>query len=113
MAALASTAVSLYPTNLGTSEWYTLTPGGKRYVNRRLKLVLTGQGGTTNTIPAAALGFRNLVSCTNLTDTTNSKIYLANVDPTLNTIQLTATAADTVADVTTTAAYITVTGEPL
>lgn len=113
MAALTSSAVSLFPTNLGTSEWYTLTPGGKRYVNRRLKLVLaTGQGASSNTIGAAALGFRNLVSCSNFIDVVGGKVYLAAVDPVNNIINLAANGSDGVADVVAASGgYITVTGE--
>lgn len=110
MAALAPTAVSLYPTNIGTSEFSMFGPGGTRLLVRRLKLVLTGQGGATNTIGATALGFKTLVRCSNLYDATNGKTYRATIDPVNNVILLAAIAADTVADVTTTAAYITVEG---
>lgn len=110
MAALASNAVSLYPTTPGSSEFYSGGPGGRALVTRRLKLVLTGQGGASNTIGAAALGFVKLVEATNLYDATNGKIYQSAVDPVNNVILLSAIAADTVADVTTTAAYINVTG---
>jgi hypothetical protein len=110
MAALASTAVSLYPTSIGTSEFQSFGPGGVRMLVRRLKLVLTGQGGATNTIGATALGFKTLVRCSNLLDVTNSKSYQAVVDPVNNVILLSAIAADTFADITTTVAYITVEG---
>lgn len=113
MAALTASAVSLFPTSLTSAEYVEGGPSTKRYLTRRLKLVLTGQGGATNTIGATALGLKTLVKCSNLFDNTNGKIYLAVIDPTTNTINLAATAADTIADVTTTAAYITVTGDPL
>lgn len=109
MAALAATAVSYYPTQLGSSE--LLGGLGQRgVVTKRLKLVLTGQGGASNTIGATALGFKTLIGCSNLYDATNGKLYQAAVDPVNNVVLLSAIAADTVADVTTTAAYINVTG---
>ena len=112
MAALAASAVSLYPTG-GPNEYY---PGGKdqrSIVKRRLKLVLTGQGGQSNTIGAAALGLRDLIECTNLFDDTNNLVYGAVVDPVTDTIVLDTGNAGTPTDVTTTAAYITVTGYTL
>lgn len=111
MAALDSSAVSLYPTSgIATAEWEEGGQVDKHHLVRRLKLVLTGQGGTSNTIGASALGFSSLLSCSNLWDATNSKVYLAVVDPVNNVILLAATAADTAADVTSTATYITVKG---
>lgn len=112
MAALAAAAVSLYPANnIASAEWQSGGPNNQRYLNRRLKLVLTAQGGAANTIDASTLGLATLVACSNLYDATNGKIYLAVVDPVNNVILLAATAADTVADITTTVAYITVTGD--
>lgn len=107
MAALAASAVSYYPTQLGSSE---ILGGARGTVLKRLKLALTGQGGATNTIGATALGFKSLIRCDNLYDATNGKIYKAVVDPVNNVVLLSAVAADTVLDVTTTAAYINVLG---
>lgn len=107
MAALASTAVTVYPS------------GNNRYIGRDqsvvqlgLKLVLTGQGGQTNTIGAAALGFSRLISCSNLFDDSNNLVYGAVVDPVANVILLDAGNAGTPTDVTAAAAYITVSGNP-
>lgn len=111
MATLAKSAVALYPTgtaNLSESEFLNYTKPDM--VTRRLKLTLTGQGGQTNTITAHALGFETLVTCSNLFDDENNKIYLACIDPVGSMILLSATAADTVADITSNAAYITVQG---
>lgn len=114
MAALTSSAVSLYPSTTlvagqaRESWWYPTT--SHHFVEKNLKLVLTGQGGTSNTIGAAALGFGSIIKCSNLWDATNGKSYQAVVDPVNNVILLSAVAADTPADVTTTAAYITVMG---
>jgi hypothetical protein len=104
MAALASTAVTtLRDAYIGRNG---------EVVTRTLKLVLTGQGGSTNTIGASALGFSKLHECSSLNDKTNGKLMLAAVDPVANIINLSLVAADTYADVTTTAGYITVTGNP-
>lgn len=116
MAALASSAVSYYPTggpsatNARPAWWYPAGKGSREIITKSLALVLTGQGGATNTIGAAALGFTTLLECSNLIDSTNSKLYRATVDPVNNVILLAAIAADTYADITTTLAYITVTG---
>lgn len=108
MASLASTAVSIYPT--GADSYIGRD---QQVVRRRLKLVLTGQGGLTNTITAAALGFSKLHECSGLVDTAGGKGYLAVVDPTLNTIILfDGAAAPAPVDVTSTASYICVTGNP-
>ncbi len=109
MAALTASAVSLYPTD-GSAESYP-DRGNRDVIQRRLKLVLTGQGGQTNTIGAAALGFTKLLSCSNLFDDTNNVGYPAVVDPATNTINLLdGAAAPAPVDVTTTVAYITVVG---
>lgn len=109
MAALASTAVSNYP----TSDIGRYLGRDQSVVQRRLLLVLTGQGGATNTIGATTLGFSKLHSCSVLWDATNAKGYPAVVDPVNNVIiLLDGSAAPAPVDVTTTAAYITVIGSP-
>ncbi len=111
MAALASDAVSLYPNN-SSGWWYS--GRDQTQITRRLKLVLTGQGGATNTIGAAALGFSTILSCGALWDATNSKVYPATVDPVNGVIILAdGSAAPAPVDVTSTATYITVTGTPV
>lgn len=108
MATLAKSAATLYPTSLSAAEFYA---DKHALVYRRLKLVLTGQGGQTNTITAHALGLSLLVKCGNLFDDTNDKGYLAAVDPVTNTIVLfDGAAAPAPVDVTSTAAYICVLG---
>lgn len=110
MAALASSAVSLYPTD-STAEYFEFGKDNRLVITRRLKLVLTGQGGLTNTIGADALGFSKLLSCCNLWDETNSKGYPAVVDPANNRlILLDGSAAPAPVDVTSTVTYVTVTG---
>lgn len=117
MAALTTAAVSLYPAvssgGSATAEIF-LGPNTKGSLfTRRLKLVLTGQGGATNTISATALGFSQLVDAGTLWDATNSKGYPSVVDPVNNIlILLDGSAAPAPVDVTTTAAYVTVTGFP-
>jgi len=116
MAALTSAAVALYPgispsaTVSRPAEWY-VGHKGSGIIARSLVLTLTGQGGQTNTIGASALGFTTLTGCTNLFDATNAKVYPATIDP-INNVVILANGSDAPApvDVTTTAAYITVTG---
>lgn len=111
MPALASSAVSLYPTASGAAEYYPMGKDNRAIVTKRLKLVLTGQGGQTNTIGATALGFREILQTSNLFDDTNNVGYPAVVDPVAGVIiLLDGAAAPAPVDVTTTAAYITVTG---
>lgn len=107
MSALASTAVSPYPTD-GSGSYY---PGrDQQIVCKRLKLVLTGQGGQTNTIGAAALGFGKLLQCSNGFDDQNNVGWVAVIDPVANVLLF----IDGVpTDVTSTATYITVTGTPV
>ena len=107
MAALAPSAVSLFPTSLAEAEDYGSMKG---IFWRRLKLVLTGQGGSTNTIGAAALGFKKLVACGPLFDVTGAKITPAVVDPVNNVILLGAPGTGVPTDLTTTVAYIMVWG---
>lgn len=112
MAALASSAVALYPTT-GGADFYPAGKGDKTLVMKRLKLTLTGQGGATNTIGAAALGFDQLVSASTLWDAQNSKGYPAVIDPVNNVIiLLDGAAAPAPVDVTSTGGYITVVGSP-
>lgn len=115
MATLASSAVSLYPSLASggqqTSEIYMGGLNPRTLLQRSLKLVLTGQGGATNTISAASLGFAKLVSADNLWDATNSKVYPTVVDPVNNVLLLAdGSAAPAPIDVTTTAAYVIVRG---
>lgn len=73
MAALASTAVTVVnATNL-------VALGSPRLTMKRLTLVLTGQGGATNTIGATALGFTSLLSCSNATADDDGFLYPAMV----------------------------------
>lgn len=112
MAALAADAVTAYPTNR-SQDYYPGGKGSRDIVTRTLKLVLTGQGGATNTIGAAALGFTTILRASNLWDATNSKVYPAAVDPVNNIIILAdGSAAPAPVDVTSTATYISVTGTP-
>jgi len=112
MAALASTAVALISELLyGPNEWFTRGLDNRGVITRRLKLTLTAQGDQTDTIGAAALGFDKILECSNLFDDTNNKGYPAVVDPVTNTIiLLDGAAAPAPVAVTSSAAYITVTG---
>lgn len=115
MATLLSAAVALYPTfdNGGqqTSETYIGGLDQRALLQRSFKLTLTGQGGQTNTITAAALGYAKLVSADNLFDDENNKIYPTVVDPVANVLLLAdGSAAPAPVDVTSNAAYVVVRG---
>lgn len=114
MAVLAASAVSEYPTLAsGGGEFYPFGKDQRGVVMRRLKLVLTGQGGLTNTIGAAALGFSQIIYASNLWDSTNGKGYPSVCEPDLNIIVLVdGSAAPAPVDVTSTLTYITVVGTP-
>lgn len=115
MAALASSAVSLVdPLLYSPNEYFPRGLDNRGVISRRLKLVLTGQGGATNTIGAFALGLNRILECSALWDATNSKVYPAVVDPVNNVIILAdGSAAPAPVDVTSTATYITVMGTTL
>ncbi len=113
MAALDPSAVTPYPLSSGVGTLDFFTSHAQQVASRQLVLVLTGQGGATNTIGAAALGFSKLVSATPLWDATNSKGYPTVVDPVNNIlILLDGSAAPAPVDVTSSAAYIRVEGTP-
>lgn len=118
MASLASTAVAGYPSavvsaSVSRRQWWYPDSNQKSLVTKSFALTLTGQGGATNTIPASALGFSVIYDCSNLWDATNSKGYPAVIDPVNNIIiLLDGSAAPAPVDVTSSAAYITVTGSP-
>lgn len=112
MATLASSAVASYPTNL-SREQYPRGKGDRTVITRSLKLTLTGQGGQTNTITAAALGFNTLLGASALWDAQNAKGYPAVIDPVNNLlILLDGSAAPAPVDVSSTGGYITVWGNP-
>lgn len=117
MAALTSSGVALYPTSspsatqYPSNEWFPLGKDDRSVIARRFKLTLTGQGGQTNTIGASVLGFSHILECSNLFDDQNNVGYPAVVDPIANVILLLdGSAAPAPVDVTSNAAYITVTG---
>jgi hypothetical protein len=112
MAALASSAVSLYPGDLSASEWPSAGKDNRARYTRYCKVVLSGQGTAANPIPASAFGLSKLSWCSMLYDRTNGKGIPAVVDPTTNTILLVGGAAGIPADVTSAEAYIRVEGSP-
>lgn len=113
MADLAASAVSLYPTELGAAEFWPNGKGDRTLIGRRLKIVLTGQGGATNKITASALGFDKLVTCSPFTDDSGNTIYLTNVNPVTNIIEIVNDPlnATDIGDASATV-YATVTGTP-
>jgi len=110
MAALASTAVTvLKATNL-------VALGSPRLTQKRLTLVLTGQGGGTNTIGASALGFTSFTDCSNAITSDDGFIHPAAVSYDGLTIRLidvsnaTDATRDVPSDLTSLTIRITVTG---
>lgn len=71
MASLASSAVTV------VSSWTEGGVNGKRHIVKLVRLVLTGQGGATNLIGAAALGFDKIESCSNAIKSDNALVYPA------------------------------------
>lgn len=110
MAALATTAVSLYPTDTNLSEGYPRGKGSRGVVQRSVKLTAVSVGGSTNTIGATALGFVKLLSCGNFLDTSNAKVIPAVVDPVNNVILLGAGSSLAVGDLSSVTGYISVVG---
>lgn len=115
MSILASSAVSLYPTPGPTAtrppEWYSEGKGTRGIITRSLKITSLAQGDQTDTIGAAALGLSNILDASSLWDATNNVGYIAVIDPVNNIIiLLDGSAAPAPVKVTTTTAYITVTG---
>ena len=113
MAALTADAVTPYPLSYGSGALDYYPDRSGKIVSRQYLLVLTGQGGATNTIGAAVLGLSKILSASPLWDATNAKGYPAVIDPVNNVIiLLDGSAAPAPVDVTTTAAYIRVVGTP-
>ena len=108
MADLASSAVSLQPTSLAEAEYY----GSKKGVfTRRIKLTSITQGGSTNRLTAAALGFKKLVSCGCYHQTSGTPTIIpAAVDPVNNIILLGAGASNAVGDAAASTGFIVVAG---
>ena len=110
MAALVSSAVSLFPGDLSSSEWPSGGKGNRSRYKRNCKVVLTTQGTAANPIPAAAFGLSKLIWCSMLYDRAGGKAVPAVVDPVANTILLCGGAAGVPADVASAEAYIAVEG---
>ena len=75
MPALAASAVTVLDT------WVEGGPNGKRHVCKRLTLNLVAQGGPTNNISAAVLGFAKMLDCSTACDAALGDIYIAAVSP--------------------------------
>lgn len=72
MAALASSAVTV------VRSWYEPATG-VRLTTKHLTLVLTGQGGATNTIDASTLGFTKMLTTSNAIADDDGFIYPASI----------------------------------
>ena len=107
MASLAKSAVTPYPaTDILSSEWPTTGKGNRGFYTRSCKVVLSGQGTATNSIPAAAFGFTKLIGSGPLVDITNSKVIPTAVDPTRNIVLIGGGAANVLQDITSAESYI-------
>lgn len=71
MAALLSSAVTI------NNSWLEPGLGGKLIKVRQVTMVLTGQGGTTNTIAAKLFDLTKIESCTPLVKSDNSLLVVA------------------------------------
>jgi uracil phosphoribosyltransferase len=91
MADLAASAVTV------VDQWTEGDLTGKRRVCKVLRLALTGQGGTTNKITAAVLGFSKIQSCSNALDYTNGTKVIPAVPNAAGTAILLADAANATA----------------
>ena len=69
MADLAATAVEFL------DRWEEDGLTGKKYLGRRVRLTLTGQGTTTNAIPSSVLELDKLVSSTCAVISDDTKVY--------------------------------------
>lgn len=107
MANLASSAVTV------KDSWTEGSVTGKRIVGKRVALVLTGQGGTSNLIPASALGFATIERCSNFIVSDNSAIYFGSPSYNNANLHLTLSASGTgaPADVTSLTLYGCVWGQ--
>lgn len=105
MANLAASAVTL------EGGWIEGDVSGKRHVCRKLKLVLTGQGGSTNKITAAILGFQSIEQCSNANSDGDDHVYCAAPSYDGSFLTLKASATDALADITDTV-RIVVKGPP-
>lgn len=129
MAALASSAVAFYPATLVSASvpraasYYSSGKEQRNIVTRSYKITSLAQGDLTDTIGAAAFGLSVILGAGALWDDTNSKGYPTVVVPTLPAtsssagdagsgviVLLDGSAAPAPVKVTTTTAYITVTG---
>jgi hypothetical protein len=102
MAAIASTAVSNYPTDINASELYPFGKGNRDIIAKRLKITAVT---TADTATAAVLGFAKLIATYPAYDFTNGQECLLPVDPVNN--RLVAGANLSSSDI-----YITVIGTP-
>lgn len=94
MADLAASAVSLI------SEWTEGGTNGRRLACRKLQLVLTGQGTTTNKITAAILGFTKIQSASPAIGDANDRIVVASPSYDGSLLLLKASATEAPADLT-------------
>lgn len=94
MADLASSAVEI------TATGYTGGINGKKYRTRTVVLTLTGQGTTTNKIPASVLSLTEIVGCSPLVQDDDTDIVVAAPDYAGDNLLLKAAGSNAPADFT-------------
>ena len=96
MANLASSGVTI------NRSWTEGGVTGKEVSCRQVTLVLTGQGTTTNTIPASVLSLTKIEQASHFVKSDNTVIYHATPSYDGSVLLLSVVAADTPADITAT-----------
>lgn len=84
MAAIASTAVSVYPTDR-SQDFYPHGKGDRTVIQRTLKITGVSAGDTAT---AAVLGFKRVLSAHSGWDATGGAPFVAGVDPVNNLIEI-------------------------
>lgn len=100
MGDLAASAVTLI------AEWKDGGIHNKNFVAKKLQLVLTGQGGSTNKILAETLGLTKIAYASPASADGDDHIYVASPSYDGSYLQLKASATDALADITDTVRLI-------
>lgn len=107
---LKKEAVSLHPSdNIEAAEWASPGKGNRGVYTRRFLLTINGQGGRTNYISAAVLGFAKLLGCSNGYDGGTGVVHRAAIDPVKNIVIV---GDPIIGDIVALNFYITVEGIP-
>lgn len=85
MAAIASTQVSLYPTDIGSSESYPEGKGKRGIIERRLKITAVTAADTAT---AAVLGLKEILSAHSGYNASSPGAVALGVDPVNSVLQI-------------------------